>query len=945
MKIFKALRKSLTILIGLFVLLSSITARAESVNVTVGEGLKYPNGFAYMTHYFYMDGKLAYCLQPKLGPTSNGTYEAKEISSEGNDGYPLLVKVLACGYGGPNDLTPIYFPGASEKERYIYTHIAAGYAYMSNAQMNNTINDITGLTDEQFEACGLGDFVRAAWETDFKGTVKIATFNSYQDIGYLASYSRKPGKIQIEITKKDINEDCLPGAEYSIYEDENCTVLIKTMTKTDGYGKTIAEFEKSDKYVYIKETSAPKGYKLDNSVIKVSLSDNQSLERYDDEILGSLFFQKSDSRGNDSFKGNASLKGSEYQLYAKETIKNELTGRIFYEKDDYIATITTNESGIGQINGLHAGKYYLVESKEPEGYQLNDQIIEAELKLPQGEATAMEIKVSASDDIIMAPIEIVKYKSGDRNTKVKGAGFSVYLKSDMRIVNGKYDYKNSNPLPIGSKGETILYTDSNGYLRTVDLPYGTYIVHESVVPKNYLAADDYEVTIDSGISSVINKTLNIPDDYYKIKFRINKVDETSKKLICLNSDQNAVFSIYDLTRGKYVEENIKTGPDGHAYSSVYLEAGKYRIEEKTAPKGYVLANKNVEIEINEDSKSVYDEKIKENVISVDFKNETVKGKLYIKKTGEKLSEVKIGDEKEGSNAVFVYKYVPLDGVEFGIYAKNDIYLPDGSKDEKGKRVVAYEKDTLIASIITDENGEACYSSDKKPLVIGDYYIKEISVPDGFMEDDSIKEFSIKGQSDSSKYINVENVRKRYEVLVNKVDEDTNERLKGAYFAIYAGEDIKNMDGDVIVKSGEFLGVSNKDDQGISKFNLDLTKNKYIVKEIVAPEGYEINEEEFMVNFDNEENLQKLVSEITIHDKKLPKEKKDKKRKTIVKGVSSKKVIKNNYQTDDNGVEGYSILIDENNGFNIKYILGAGLLLIALIVSVGLLKNGKKDKKK
>ena len=101
----------------------------------------------------------------------------------------------------------------------------------------------------------------------------------------------------------------------------------------------------------------------------------------------------------------------------------------------------------------------------------------------------------------------------------------------------------------------------------------------------------------------------------------------------------------------------------------------------------------------------------------------------------------------------------------------------------------------------------------------------------------------------------------------------------------------------------------------------------------------------MVNFDNEENLQKLVSEITIHDKKLPKEKKDKKRKTIVKGVSSKKVIKNNYQTDDNGVEGYSILIDENNGFNKKYILGAGLLLIALIVSVGLLKNGKKDKKK
>lgn len=112
MKIFKALRKSLTILIGLFVLLSSITARAESVNVTVGEGLKYPNGFTYMTHYFYMDGKLAYCLQPKLGPTSNGTYEAKEISSEGNDGYPLLVKV--------------YFIEGTYKTHFFYNNFSLG---------------------------------------------------------------------------------------------------------------------------------------------------------------------------------------------------------------------------------------------------------------------------------------------------------------------------------------------------------------------------------------------------------------------------------------------------------------------------------------------------------------------------------------------------------------------------------------------------------------------------------------------------------------------------------------------------------------------------------------------------------------------------------------------------------------------------------------------------
>ena len=151
---------------GVFILFSTLIVHAEGVDVRVGDPLNYPNGYSYMTHYFYINDHLAYCLQPRLGPMPNGGYEATEISSDGYDGYPLLVKVLACGYGGPNDLTGIYFPNASEQERYIYTHIAAGYAYVSNREVNSTIIDITGLSDEDFENSGLGAFVRAAWNTD-----------------------------------------------------------------------------------------------------------------------------------------------------------------------------------------------------------------------------------------------------------------------------------------------------------------------------------------------------------------------------------------------------------------------------------------------------------------------------------------------------------------------------------------------------------------------------------------------------------------------------------------------------------------------------------------------------------------------------------------------------------------------------------------------------------
>lgn len=139
MEFFRKFRKAIAALSGFFVLFVSITAHAESTVVNVGNPVNYPNGFPYMTHFFYMDGQLAYCLEPRLGPMQDGSYEVTYLTDEGENGYPLLVKVLACGYGGPNDITERMFPGASEEERYAYTHIAAGYAYLSNSSPESSI--------------------------------------------------------------------------------------------------------------------------------------------------------------------------------------------------------------------------------------------------------------------------------------------------------------------------------------------------------------------------------------------------------------------------------------------------------------------------------------------------------------------------------------------------------------------------------------------------------------------------------------------------------------------------------------------------------------------------------------------------------------------------------------------------------------------------------------
>ena len=58
----------------------------------------------------------------------SGSYVAQVLDSNKN-----LQKVLYYGYGGAGDLTGSYLAGKTEDEKYVYTHIAASYAYAGEA--------------------------------------------------------------------------------------------------------------------------------------------------------------------------------------------------------------------------------------------------------------------------------------------------------------------------------------------------------------------------------------------------------------------------------------------------------------------------------------------------------------------------------------------------------------------------------------------------------------------------------------------------------------------------------------------------------------------------------------------------------------------------------------------------------------------------------------------
>lgn len=107
---------------------NTFTAR-ETVHLEKGETIYYPSYIGnYLTCWFTVNGKIAYCLESHRFSPPSGDYVAQVLDSNKN-----LQKVLYYGYGGAGDITESYLSGKTKEEKYVYTHIAASYAYAGEA--------------------------------------------------------------------------------------------------------------------------------------------------------------------------------------------------------------------------------------------------------------------------------------------------------------------------------------------------------------------------------------------------------------------------------------------------------------------------------------------------------------------------------------------------------------------------------------------------------------------------------------------------------------------------------------------------------------------------------------------------------------------------------------------------------------------------------------------
>lgn len=95
-----------------------------------------------------MNGHVAYCLESAKSSPPSSDYVANIFESN-----LALQKVLYYGYGGPGDITGSYMPSFDWKLKYIFTHIAASYAYCGT-------DGFYGCTFESVKASGLWDYIQ-----------------------------------------------------------------------------------------------------------------------------------------------------------------------------------------------------------------------------------------------------------------------------------------------------------------------------------------------------------------------------------------------------------------------------------------------------------------------------------------------------------------------------------------------------------------------------------------------------------------------------------------------------------------------------------------------------------------------------------------------------------------------------------------------------------------
>ncbi|MCM1158964.1 MAG: SpaA isopeptide-forming pilin-related protein [Clostridium sp.] len=355
-----------------------------------------------------------------------------------------------------------------------------------------------------------------------------------------------------------------------------------------------------------------------------------------------------------------------------------------------VATLTTDENGEAEIDGLPLGKYRIEEVTAPEGYVLCKEAQEITLAYKDQNTEVIYGSAEFVNARVKTELSIVKHNSVN-DVPVEGALYGVYALEDIVGTDGEI------LVEADSLTDTVR-TDADGRgLFDADLPLGHYYVREIETAPGYLV-DENEYPVDftyqGQMTAVLTQEIEVKET--PIIVEVSKTDITSGKELA-----GAKLEITDKDGNVYAEWVT----DGRPYQLNAIPAGDYRLRETYAPYGYKIANE-VEFTVEETGE----------IQKVSMTDERVKGRIEIYKT----------DKSNGK---------PIEGVVFEVRDKDGKVLATLKTDKKG-----YAETELLDIAVYNEDGS--YKEDIP------YTVVETKPTEGYQADDKKHEILLQYDDDA-----------------------------------------------------------------------------------------------------------------------------------------------------------------------------------------------------
>ena len=665
-------------------------------------------------------------------------------------------------------------------------------------------------------------------------------------------FENKLKKFTAEVVKKDAEnvtaqgDATLAGATYGLYHDGN---RVATYT-TDENGHFVTDEFVCGNYT-LQELTASKGYTLNDEIYNVGAEPQNykvemnpiTLDVTEDVIKGNVSIIKHSDDGTTGIETPEN--GAEFEVFLKSAGSYESAKET---ERDYL---TTDENGFAETKELPYGTYTVHQTT---GWKNTEYVEDFDVIISEDGKTYPYI---LNDAVITANIRIVKKDAETGNIiPVSGIGFKVWSVDDGKYISQSINY------PTEETIDTFYTNETGSLMLPNELVYGNYELHEVKAPTGYfLNAEPFAFVVDGTDKTIEVEKYDIAqkgrisvskcgDIFKTVKsiapaIRINENGETETAGCMtyypifeesgLGGAEFEVIAAEDIytadgtlraSIGEVVADIITDANGNAATEPLYL--GKYIVREKTAPYGYVLNSEEKRVELTYAGQEVSITDAINNTFYNDYQGVNIN-----------LAKFMEHDELFGIGTNNEYK-----SVVFGLYAAEDITAVDGT---------VIPKDGFIAQVSLGEDMTATIT---EKLPFAKYYVQEIATDEHYMLNGEkyLVNFEYMGQEQTTVYIDCGtfiNDLKRGSVSGKKVNEH-GDPLENALFGLFSADETE------FTAENAYL-TDESDENGNFGFT-DIPYGKYVVKEIAAPSGYMLSDEQYPVTISENDDIVELTAE-------------------------------------------------------------------------------------